>query len=48
MDPPKKSDLMYLNNVGALFELKRKKMLEKEVAKLEGQMVLLEQQRIMI
>ena len=36
------------NSLGALFELKRKKMLEKEVAKLEGQMVLLEQQRMMI
>lgn len=31
-----------------MFELKRKKMLEKEIAKLEGQMVLLEQQRMMI
>lgn len=35
-------------SVGAIFALKRKKMLEKEVAKLEGQMVLLEQQRLMI
>ncbi|CDW78314.1 vacuolar sorting protein [Stylonychia lemnae] len=33
---------------GAVFALKRKKMLEKEVAKLDGQMVLLEQQRLMI
>ena len=29
--------------IGALFALKRKKMLEKEVAKLDGQMTLLEQ-----
>jgi hypothetical protein len=28
--------------IGAVFALKRKKMLEKEVAKLDGQMVLLE------
>ena len=28
---------------GSLFALKRKKLLEKEVAKLEGQLVLLEQ-----
>jgi hypothetical protein len=34
--------------IGALFALKRRKMLEKEVAKIEGQMVLLEQQRLMI
>jgi hypothetical protein len=34
--------------IGAIFALKRKKMLEKEVAKLDGQMVLLEQQRLMI
>jgi hypothetical protein len=34
--------------IGAVFALKRKKMLEKEVAKLDGQMVLLEQQRLMI
>ncbi|TNV75579.1 hypothetical protein FGO68_gene16148 [Halteria grandinella] len=33
---------------GALFALKRKKMLEKEVSKLDGQMTLLEQQRIVI
>ena len=30
-------------HIGALFSLKRKKMLEKEVAKLDGQMTLLEQ-----
>jgi hypothetical protein len=30
-------------DIGALFSLKRKKMLEKEVAKLDGQMTLLEQ-----
>jgi hypothetical protein len=34
--------------IGAIFALKRKKMLEKEVAKLDGQMTLLEQQRLMI
>jgi hypothetical protein len=36
------------NPIGAIFALKRKKMLEKEVAKLDGQMVLLEQQRMAI
>ena len=34
--------------LGALFELRRKKMLEKEISKLEGQMMVLEQQRMMI
>ena len=33
---------------GALFALKRKKMLERELAKLDGQMALLESQRLML
>ena len=33
---------------GALFALKRKKMLEKEIAKLDGQMTLLETQKLQI
>ncbi|CDW89679.1 vacuolar sorting protein [Stylonychia lemnae] len=36
------------DNRGAIFALKRKKLLEKEIAKLDGQMTLLESQRMMI
>eukprot|EP00347_Sterkiella_histriomuscorum_P009781 403339917 len=36
------------DNRGAIFALKRKKMLEGELGKLDGQMIMLEQQRLMI
>jgi hypothetical protein len=37
-----------LHDIGALMEIRRKKMLEKEVSKLDAQMMVLDQQRMMI